>query len=146
MDSVNSVFISYSHKDEKLLKGLKRHFTALNGKVDFWDDSQILAGMKWEKEIKSALSKAKVAVLLISADFFNSSYIMKNELPVLLDAEKKDVKILSVILKPCLFTLYPQLSNFQCINDPSKTVIQMNEAEREIVWMKLITRINELIG
>lgn len=145
MDSLNTVFISYNHKDKKLLESLRRHFATLNGKVEFWDDSKIYAGMKWNEEIKHALNKAKVAVLFISADFFNSKFIMENELPVLLSAEKRGLTILSVILKPCLFELYPQISKFQAMNSPSKTIIQMNEAEREMVWVNLVLRINELL-
>lgn len=142
---LDKVFISYSHEDEDLLKSLKRHFSALKNKVEFWDDSKIVAGMKWREEIETALSQAKIAILLVSPDFLNSNFIMEKELPYLLDAAKRGVFILSVILKPCLFDFYPQLSQFQAINSPSKTIIQMSDFEREKVWTDLIIRVNELI-
>jgi hypothetical protein len=143
--TLSQVFISYSHADKELLKSLKRHFPALKSKVEFWDDSMIYAGMKWKEEIENALDRAKVAILFLSADFFNSKYIMEEELPFLLNAEKQGLTILSVILKPCLFDLYPQISKFQAINSPSKTIIQMTEAEMESTWTSLIIRINELL-
>jgi len=145
MTTSNNVFVSYSHKDQKLLVSLKRHFASLNGKVIFWDDSKISAGMKWKEEISKALENATITILLLSADFFNSQFIMEQELPTLLAAEKEGLMILSVILKPCLFELYPELLKIQAINSPAKTIIQMNEAEREMVWIRLIRRINELI-
>jgi len=140
-----SVFISYSHRDKDLLDGLKRHFVAIKDKVQFWDDSKIAAGMNWENEIADALSNAQVAVLLISADFFNSTYIMDREVPFLIKAQKFGLVILIVILKPCLIQLYPELSKFQFINSPERTIIQMSEAERETIWTKLILRINEIV-
>lgn len=145
-DPLTSVFISYSHADKDILNNLKRHFSALKGRVEFWDDSKILAGMKWRDEITTALKKAKVAILLISADFLNSTFIVDNELPYLLEASNNGTVILNVILKPCMFNLYPDISKFQAINDPSKTIIQMTEAEQETVWTDLISRIHELIS
>lgn len=142
---MSDVFVSYSHEDKEFLKSLKRHFSALRGKVTFWDDSQIYPGMKWKEEIEKALSEAKIAILLISADFFNSNYIMEKELPFLLNAERRGTFILTIIVKPCLFEFYPQISQFQSLNSPEKTIIQMTEAEKEIIWTKLIVRINELI-
>ncbi|MDB4999943.1 MAG: toll/interleukin receptor protein [Mucilaginibacter sp.] len=142
---MSGVFISYSHEDREFLHQLKRHFSALKGKVEFWDDSMIYAGMKWQEEIEKALKNARVAILLVSADFFNSTYIMEEELPYLLQAQSCGTAILSVIIKPCLFDFYPQISKFQAVNSPSKTVIQMSEAEKEILWTQLILRINELL-
>ncbi|RNI21793.1 toll/interleukin-1 receptor domain-containing protein [Rufibacter latericius] len=140
----NTVFISYSHLDSNLLKSLKRHFKSLKG-INFWDDSKILAGTRWEDEISKALTDAKVAILMVSADFLNSTYIINKELPVLLEAaETKGLTILTVLLKPCLFDLHPELNKFQAINSPEKTIIEMNESEQEQTWIKLLRRINEL--
>ncbi len=144
---MNKVFISYSHCDTSYLNSLKRHFKPLSKNIDFWDDSRILAGQKWREEIERALSNCKVAILLISADFFNSDFIERVELPKLLSsAENNGTTILSVILKPCLFTEYPEINKFQAINSPSQTVAQMNEYEQEQLWVNLSLRIKQLIA
>jgi hypothetical protein len=143
---MNDVFISYSHADEEYLKSLKRHFKPFKNKINFWDDSKILAGQRWKSEISSALDKSKVAILLISADFFNSDFIESEELPKLLSsAETNGCLILSVILKPCLFSEYPEINKFQAINSPDKTLIQMQEFEREQTWIALIKRIKSFL-
>jgi len=79
------VFISYSHHDVKWLERLRVHLKPLIRKqvVDLWDDTRISPGMDWRREIDTALSAASVAVLLISADFLASDFIVDNELPVL---------------------------------------------------------------
>lgn len=141
-----TVFISYSHLDKDWLSQLKRHFKPFENRIDFWDDSKIDPGKKWKEEIELAISKTKVAVLLLSADFFNSNFILNNELPPLLAAaEKEGATILSVILKPCLFDEYPEISSFQAINAPSFPIIQMDEYKRELTWVELVKQIKNII-
>jgi hypothetical protein len=87
-----SVFVSYSHKDQKWLERLLTHLSPLqrNGSIDVWSDKDIRAGASWRKEITQALDKAAVAVLLISADFLASDFVMVEEVPRLLrSAESK---------------------------------------------------------
>ena len=81
------------------------------------------------------MAKAQAAVLLISADFLASNFILENELPPLLEkAEKEGVKILPVILKPCRFTRDKLLSKFQAVNMPENPISGMSEHESELVY------------
>lgn len=75
--------MSYSHADRDALDRLLVHLKPLqrNGTLDVWADTQINAGDRWEQEIENALSRAAVAVLLVSADFMASDFIIDNELP-----------------------------------------------------------------
>ena len=96
-----NVFISYSHADKQWLDRLKVHLKPLEqkGAIDLWSDEKIHTGSNWKKEIKKALEEATVAVLLISADFLASDFIVNDELPPLLAAAKKeDTVILPVIV------------------------------------------------
>lgn len=82
------VFISYSHADKKWLERLKKHLKPVvrGGHLEYWDDTHIQPGDDWQREIRTALDTAQVAVLLISADFFSSDFIDETELPPLLTA------------------------------------------------------------
>src|SRR6218665_3206938 len=87
----NHIFISYSHKDAEYLERLLVHLKPLerDGLIDTWVDTRLLAGDRWKKEIDAALKKARVAVLLVSADFLASDFIINNELPPLLKAAEE---------------------------------------------------------
>ena len=144
----NQVFVSYSHADSDHLQRLKVHLRPLERQslVDVWSDTKIKAGQQWRKEIESALGRAAVAILLISADFLASDFVADNELPPLLEAAQSDgVKILPVILKPCAFTSVSNLSQFQAINDPIRPLISLDESQREQIWVNLAQTTKEAI-
>lgn len=134
------VFISYSHKDSAHLERLRVHLKPLEklGVVDVWDDTKIKVGNHWQKEIDTALHQAAIAVLIISADFLASDFIIDNELPPILEKAQLDgTKIVPVILKPCRFSRDANLSRFQALNPPDKPVHGMNESEQEVIWDRL---------
>ena len=87
---MSHIFISYSHEDSKYLHRLKVHIKPLErqGLVELWDDTKIKAGDKWEKSIFNALNRSAIAILIISADFLASDFIIENELPPLLEKAK----------------------------------------------------------
>lgn len=139
-DDRNRVFISYSHADSEILKRILIHLKPLEkqGVIDLWVDSRIKAGEKWEDQIKRALASAKVGILLISADFLASDFIVENELPPLLAAaEQEGTKIVPVIVKPSRFLRDKNLAIFQALNDPARPAIKMNEVEREELFVRL---------
>lgn len=146
--SKEKVFISYSHEDRSYLDRLKVHLKGAEriAEIDIWDDNKIKSGDLWRKEIEDALQSASSAILLVSADFIASDFIANNELPPLLQkAKEKGARIIPVIVKPCLFTSHPELSVFQAINDPSRTLIEVSEGEREGVFNRVATTVLERI-
>jgi hypothetical protein len=143
------VFVSYSHEDAEWLKRLQVHLKPLmrSGDVDLWDDTRIKPGAKWRKEIEQALASAKVAVLLISADFLASDFIDKDELPPLLAAAEQDeAVILSLIVSPSLYEETPSLARFQAANSPKKPLTTLDKAEQEKVLVQVAKAIKEALS
>ncbi len=80
------VFVSYSHHDaewalrlEVLLKPLVRR-----KQLRLWIDTDIRVGDEWYPGIIRAIEQNSVALLLVSADYLNSDFIMEQELPTLI--------------------------------------------------------------
>lgn len=129
-----NVFISYSHSDKDYLDRLLVHLKPLEkeGLIDLWVDTRLRAGDRWKKEIEKALSRATVAVLLVSADFLASDFITENELPpILRNAEEQGTRMIPLIVKPCRFTRDKNLRHFQAINNPSESLIQLDTGQQE---------------
>ncbi len=138
------VFISYSRKDKHFLERLQVHLRAQH--IDLWDDTRIQVGQQWQKEIEAALKRCKVAIILASADYLASEFIVSNELPAILTrAESEHTLIIPVIASPCGFTRDPILKHFQVIHDPSNTLAEMTEVEQERVFDKVFQAI-EVFG
>ena len=123
------------------LKPLERE-----GTIELWDDTQIEAGMEWRKQIESAINRACVTVLLVSPHFLASDFISNNELPPLLaSAEKEGMVVIPLLISPCRFTKTPSISRYQAINDPTKTLQELSEAEKNRVLVKLADRIEQYL-
>jgi HEAT repeat protein len=135
-NSRNTVFVSYSHADAGWLQRLRIHLAPLyrDQVLDLWDDTKILPGQDWRKEIENALARARVAVLLISADFLASDFISSEELPRLLAAaEAGGATILPVIVSASRFADIPALCRFQAVNAPNRPLNTLGKAAREEV-------------
>jgi hypothetical protein len=133
----SKVFISYSRHDREYLDRLLIHLKPLenDGLIDPWADTRLRAGDRWKKEIENALSQAAVAILLISADFLASEFIVDNELPpILRNAADKGTRIIPLILKPCRFARDKYLRDFQAVNDPERALILLSEGDRETLY------------
>lgn len=98
------VFISYSHKDESEKEALLAHLGVLRGGglIDLWSDDRIGGGADWEEEISKAMAQAQVAILLISANFLTSDFILNKEVPTLLKRrESEGLTVFPVIARAC---------------------------------------------
>lgn len=100
------VFISYSHKDEEWKDRLVTHLGVLQqqGALEVWDDRRIKGGDNWYEEIEKALNSANIAILMISANFLTSDFILGKEVPPLLERRQNEgVRVIPVIVKPCVW-------------------------------------------
>jgi predicted GTPase len=141
-----TVFISYSHADQKWQKRLKLHLESLNfdeNRVVIWDDTQIATGEQWKQSLIVALHAARVAILLISASYLASPFVKRVELPkILRRARTEGLRIMPVILRSCQFGR-TSLAEFQALN-PSASLESMTPSQREAMWCKLTDEIRVL--
>lgn len=142
------VFISYSHKDSNWLERLHVHLKPLErpGLIDRWDDTRIRPGAKWREEIEKAIERARVVIMLISADFLASDFIITKELPPLLQAAASGgALILPVIVSPCRFKKTQGLEQFQAINSPDKPLTALNRTNREKIFLQVADAVEAAI-
>jgi formylglycine-generating enzyme required for sulfatase activity len=119
------------------LKPLERNYN-----LERWDDSRIKPGDKWLVEIEQALSRAAVALLLVSPDFVASDFIDRKEMPSLFDAaQNQGLAILWVPLRPISLKMFPQIEQFQAVFSPVRTLADMTAVEQD----RTLAKISEII-
>ena len=76
------LFLSYSHRDEKLCERFLVHLSQLKreGLIEAWNDRRITAGTEWAGAIDENLNSAHIIILLVSADFLASDYCNDKEM------------------------------------------------------------------
>lgn len=137
------IYLSYSKKDARWKDELLSQMTPLikAQKIAVWDESQILPGARWEKEIEINLQRSDVFLFLISADSLSSSDVMDRELPAAL-AKEKDGRavVIPVIVRPCLW----QMTDFGALAKDGKP-ISLHE-NKDQALMEVVMRLDDLLS
>ncbi|HET6957951.1 MAG TPA: TIR domain-containing protein [Vicinamibacterales bacterium] len=96
------VFISYSHRNKRAFKQIFDYICSLSKDVEFWFDSRLKAGDIWDERIRTEISKADIALVLASQEYFTSSYCMEVEAAEFVRARvAAGMVIFPVVLSPC---------------------------------------------
>jgi uncharacterized protein (DUF697 family) len=135
----NKVFICYSHKDALHVERLLVHLHPVKDLLKVFVDTSLSPGVEWRKEIETALSSARIAILFISADFAASEFIQKYEVPSLIESAKKDLAIIfPVIVAPVVKAgVVSSLLEYQSPAMELQPLIAMKRPQREKAFVQI---------
>jgi len=139
------VFISYSHKDEEWKNRLEKELKVfeLEGNLEIWSDTDIKVGTDFASEIQKAIEQSSIAILLISTDFLSSDFIIKIEIPKILEKkERKECCVFPVILAECNWKVIKWLKDMQVYPPKGKPLMSFPEYERKCHLCEIAKRIN----
>ena len=139
------MFISYSHKNTKQKEQLVKHLGVLekDGLLELWDDQKNAPGDNWRAELNEVLNNTHAAIMLISADFLTSDFIMNEEVPVLLERRrKKDLRIIPLIVEPCAWKRIQWLQEIQAVD--LSTIVSDYEIDKN--FAKVTDKVYEALG
>jgi O-acetyl-ADP-ribose deacetylase (regulator of RNase III) len=148
--SAASVFISYSHADEKLRKELGGHLGALEhqGIIASWHDRMISAGTEWKGSIDEHLESANIILLLISSKFTASKYCYDVEMKrALARHEEREALVIPIILRPVTLKGTP-FEKLQALPKDAKPVTKWSDRDSAFVNITegIRNAIQDLIG
>ena len=139
---VNMIFVSYSHEDEewknRLCQMLAPFLRVGNIELELWvDDGDIQPGDRWHEKIQSALKAVGVAVVLVSAPFLASEYVMKYELPEIISAASDGkIRLLWVYVSYAAYDA-TELELFQAAHDVSQPLYALARPEQDAILLKV---------
>jgi tetratricopeptide (TPR) repeat protein len=143
-----TIFISYSHQDEawKDQLMLQLRVLAQEGVYEVWDDRQIAVGDEWRSEIAAAIERARVTVLVVSADFLTSRFIRDEEVPLLLRRRARaGLRIIPLIVRPCPWRGVSWLEKIQCRPTGGRPLAEGNPIQIEKDLCALAEEIADLL-
>jgi hypothetical protein len=93
--------------------------------IDAWDDRRIEAGDDWEREIHSAIDRARVALLVVTPRFLASPFIMERELPLILAVAGDGLTVLWMPIEGAFYgpgapSSVEPITRFQAISSPKR--------------------------
>jgi hypothetical protein len=144
-----TIFVSYCHRDEVWKHLVVQHLRVLEpeGAFEVWEDRRIAAGADWLPEITEAIDRAAVAVLLVSADFLGSRFVLGEEVPRLLERRAKDgLRIVPLVVRPCAWQRVGWISTIQCRPKDGAALSGMREAEAEATLSHFALEVSDLLS
>jgi hypothetical protein len=127
-----SVFISYSHKDEKDLKRLESHLKILQRleMISTWTDRNIDAGDDWRVQIDKNLNNSQIILMLISSNFLASDYCYEKEMKTAIAKHNKsEADAIAIILRDCIWELAP-FSKLKVLPQDGKSIQSFEHADK----------------
>lgn len=147
MQHRNNIFISYSHQDRAWLDRLHTFLKPLvhSTPVNLWDDTKIDPGSNWQKEIEDVLDVSQIAILLVSANFLSSDFILNQELPKILKKSSEDgLVILWVSIGFCMYE-ETELAIYRSVNNPAKPLDSLTTNEQDSILLDICKKIKNTI-
>ena len=138
----NKIFLSYSHEDKEWKKRFCQMLSPFlrddDIELQLWvDDEGVQSGEKWHEEIQAALKTAGVAVLLVSASFLDSDYVMKYEMPEIISAAANGkIRLFWVYVSHAAYDA-TELESFQAAHDVSQPLYARERPVQDAILLKI---------
>jgi len=132
------VFVSYSREDAKWRDWFVGMLApvARQQRLEVWTDQREVVGYEWRPQLERAITRSRLALLLVSRPFLASEFIMDTELPALIE---RGVQLVSVLVGDCLWDQEPLLERLQWAHDPKLDRPPTQKRRRE-AWIVRICR------
>ena len=145
MRSPTNLYISYAPEDEPFKNELIKHLAALvqNQLIKIWENKRLSIGSTRAEELRQRLQDSDIVLLLISADFIASPQINTEELQPAISLHRAgQLKIIPVILRPCLFDDLP-FQKFEALPKNAKPIIEWSNRDR--AFLDVIANLKRII-
>jgi hypothetical protein len=132
-----TLFISYSHRDERYREQLVKHLASLiwQGAITDWYDRKVVPGKEWRDEIDQNLDTADCVLLLVSPDFLASEYCYSIEMQRALEKHREGrVLVIPVIVRSADWRHTP-LGDLEALPKDAKPVVEW--VHRDRAWLNV---------
>ena len=142
------VFCCYAREDQEMLEQLKKHLTPLQrqGQITIWSDTNLNAGVEWEKELHRHLESADIILLLISPDFMASDYCYSTEMRRAIERHDQGrAHVVPIILRPTFWRGAP-FAKIQVLPKDARPVKDKGWFDSDEAFNDITERIYQIVS
>ena len=142
----NRIFVCYSYNDkewkDRLCQMLAPFLRDGDIELELWvDDQGNQPGEYWHQKIQCSLKAAGVAVVLVSASFLDSEYVMKHELPEIIGAAADGkLRLFWVYVSYAAYDA-TELEPFQAAHNVSQPLYALRHPEQDAILLNVARKI-----
>lgn len=143
-----TVFVTYSHKDRRLLsdESLLGYLKPLkNDGINIWHDAEVEDGDLWNETIREKIEAADIVLALVSQAFLASEYCQNVEMKRFLERRRKEgLRIIPLLLSPCEWNLHEWLSQTKFLaTDEQKPLNEYRPEKKKAVFLEIASAIRK---
>lgn len=143
------VFVSYSHDDVRWKHEISKQLEVLEKEnlLELWCDTDIGPGEDWHEVIDRSLQAAKAAILVISASFLTSDFILDEEVPRLLDQNHQEgMELIPILVSDCDWQAVKWLADKQLRPRDARPISELPKARRTRELAEIAREVRELLN
>ncbi|HYF36991.1 MAG TPA: P-loop NTPase fold protein [Prosthecobacter sp.] len=138
------VFISASHQNIEEREMLKAALEVRAEQIEWWDDSRVPTGERWEKEIDGAINRASAAIILLSQHYIGSKTAVAECRRLAHMANAGVLQVFPVVLEECAWKeVVPELGQRQFWN-MGRPVGKLPPPELAKIWRELSANVAQV--
>ena len=142
-----TVLLCHCHQDKLWADRIATHLSvfAQQGNLETWDDQQIRVGSNWLSALEDAVRRARVFLVLVSAEFLASRFMVEQELLLLSERRMKEgIHIVPILVSPCAWQQHPFFGSSQVRPMGGQPLSVLSKNKADVVLAKLATTIVKL--
>ena len=146
------VCITYSLEDQEWQEKLAVQLEVLEnfGVLEPWTDQGaygVIEIGEMRRQMRDAMDRAAVVILLISANYLKSPFVRDEEIPQLMRQKSEEgVRVIPLIVRPCPWQRVPWLKETTPSPKDGIPLSTLSEAQAEIELATLATEIADIVA
>ena len=141
------IFVIYSHTDDSWLSRLVQHLAVRerSDRIQTCSDLSIDFGQTSESELEDALSRSRIAVLMLSPAFFASDSIWRFVMPRIFRHQDDSMQVLPIIVRPCAWRLKRRIANLRALPPTGRALALLGAAEADSELASVVYAISSVV-
>jgi hypothetical protein len=139
------VFISASRADIEWRRQFEETLDRYHEVIEWWDDAKLETGMPWETETESAITRAQIAVILLSPEYLEAPNAIYEMARLGTRSTAGSLRLFPIVVRDCAWQDLPEIRAVKVWAN-GKPLERLTFAERSVELNRIALGILKLAG